>query len=191
MSRQTKLPSWWDRELDDSQKPIRQDVRQAANSIWSRACTQVYKILGDRTEAPDLFEKAVQDVSLYLDKINEPPTNPGGLLLHAVRRLARRVAWRRDRVRAVGGLTDLPNLPAEWNAAERLDRKIFVEELLEVLRPESQGVLRLRLQGLSWDEIGEMFQVDAAILQKRFWRDVRRAHLRLLREAEERRAEKS
>ena len=191
MSRPTKLPSWWDREADDSQKPIRQDVRQAARDIWSRVCAQVHRILGDRTEAPELFERAIQDVSLYLDKINEPPTNPGGLLLVAVRRLARRVAWRRDRVRAVGGLTDLPNLPAKWSETESIDRKIFVDELFAVLRPESQGVLRLRLQGLSWDEIGEMFQVDSAILQKRFWRDVRRSHLRLLREAQEHRAGKS
>ena len=186
MSRLTNL-RWWDRELDDEGKPLRPDVRQAADSIWSRACAQVYRILGDRAEAPELFEQAVKETSLYLDKINSPPTNPKGLLFKILRRLAVRIALRRNRVRTVGDLSDLPSLPTELSEAERLERKIFIDELCAVLRPESQGVLRLRLQGLSWEEIGEMFQVDPAVLQKRFWRDVRGSHLRLLQEAQKRR----
>jgi DNA-directed RNA polymerase specialized sigma24 family protein len=175
-----QLPSWWDREFDESRRPIRRDVRQAAIKIWSRVCAQVYKILGDFAEAPELLERSVEKVSLYLDKISEPPTEPSGLLFVAVYRLARRLARRRHRVEAVGNLSDLPDRPAAADLEKRLQRQIFVDELLAELRPESQGALRLRLQGFSWEEIGDMFQIDPATLQKRFWRDVRRAHLHLL-----------
>jgi DNA-directed RNA polymerase specialized sigma24 family protein len=143
-------------------------------------CAQVYKILGDFSEAPELLERSVDEVSLYLDKINQPPTEPGGLLFVAVYRLARRLARRRHRVQAVGNLSDLPDLPTAADLEDRLQRQIFVDELLAKLRPENQGVLRLRLEGFSWEEIGTMFQIDPTVLQKRFWRDVRKVHLHIL-----------
>jgi DNA-directed RNA polymerase specialized sigma24 family protein len=175
-----QLPSWWDREFDESRRPIRRDVRQAAIKVWSRVCAQVYKILGDFSEAPELLERSVEKISIYLDKIHEPPTEPSGLLFVAVYRLARRVARGRHRVQAVGNLSDLPDLPAVADLEDRLQRQIFVDELLAKLRPENQGVLRLRLEGFSWEEIGTMFQIAPAALQKRFWRDVRRVHFHIL-----------
>ena len=175
------LPPWWDRELDESSRPIRRDVREAAVRIWERVCAQVYKVLGDFAEAPELFEESVQRVSLYLDKIGEPPTDPGGLLFVAVYRLARRRALRRERLQSIGGLKELSGVAAPAPSPDSLERRIFVDQILRTLRPESRGILRLRLKGLSWEEIGSMMRVDAPTVQKRFWRDVRRAHLNLLK----------
>jgi len=174
------LPPWWDRELDESSRPIRRDVREAAARIWERVCAQVYKVLGDFAEAPELLEESVQRVSLYLDKIGEPPTDPGGLLFVAVYRLARRRALRRERIQSIGGLKELSNLVAPAVSPDSLERRLFVDQILRTLRPEGRAILRLRLNGLSWDEIAIMMRLEASILQKRFWRDVRRAHLQLL-----------
>ncbi len=176
-----RLPPWWDREVDEASRPIRRDVREAAIGIWGRVCAQIYKLLGDFAEAPELFEESVQRVSLYLDKIDEPPTDPRGLLFVAVYRLARRRALRRERVQAIGGLTELADIPSPPAAEDFIERQIFVDQMLKALRPESRGMLRLRLKGLSWEEIGSMMRVDAPTAQKRFWRDVRRAHLYLLK----------
>jgi DNA-directed RNA polymerase specialized sigma24 family protein len=175
------LPPWWDRDRDESSRPIRHDVREAAVSIWERVCAQIYRLLGDFAEAPELLEHAVQRVSLYLDKIEEPPTDPRGLLFVAVYRLARRRALRRERVQAIGGLNELSDLPGMSSPEDSVERRLFVDQILKALRPESRGILRLRLKGFSWDEIGSMMQVGAPTLQKRFWRDVRRAHLHLLK----------
>lgn len=175
------LPPWWDRDVDASSRPIRRDVREAAVRIWERVCARVYKLLGDFAEAPELFEESVQQVSLYLDKIGEPPTDPVGLLFVAVYRLARRRALRRERIQSIGGLKELSRVAAPTPSPDALERRIFVHELLKTLQTESRGILRLRLKGLSWEEIGSMMQVEAATAQKRFWRDVRRAHLYLLK----------
>jgi hypothetical protein len=41
--------------------------------------------------------------------------------------------------------------------------------------------LRLRIAGYDWNEIGRMLGMSASALRQGFWRDVQKAHLRLLR----------
>jgi DNA-directed RNA polymerase specialized sigma24 family protein len=176
-----KRPLWWDREVDKSGRIIRADVRAAAHKVWNQVCVNVRRILGDKSEAPELLEKAIESSSRYLDRYNIPPHDPSGLLLRAVDRLAHPLARRRGRVQAVGSTSELAEIlkAPEWS--EEADRRIFLERLVLGLKDQNRVVLRLRIEGYEWTEIADMLNLDPSVVRKRFWRDIRRAHLQLLR----------
>jgi DNA-directed RNA polymerase specialized sigma24 family protein len=177
----SNTPPWWDREIDDRGKPIRSDVREAAHRVWQQVCVVAENILGDSTDAPELFEKAVVAVSKYLSKQNADPHDPSGLLIVAVHRLARRLARQRGRVQAIGGVSELSERLRAPDWTVQADRSIFLQELVIYLSPENQGILRLRMDDFEWEEIARMRRVAPVTLRSNFWRDVRRAHLKLLR----------
>jgi DNA-directed RNA polymerase specialized sigma24 family protein len=180
MGRSPSISPWWDREFDEHGKPIRTDVREAAQRVWQQVQAEVEKILGDSTDAPELFENAVRAVSTYLGRQNAEPHDPSGLLIVAVHRLGRRLARHRGRVQAIGASSELSERlrAPDWTA--QADRSIFLKELTNHLSPENQGILRLRMDDFEWDEIARMRRVSPRTLRSNFWRDVRRAHLKLL-----------
>ena len=175
MGSSPERPPWWDREVDDSGSTIRTDVREAARRIWGTVCARVRSILGDSSEAPELLEKVVASVSRSLDRNNVAPHDPSGLLIVEVRRSAKRLAGRRRREPAVGGTSELVeslNAP-DWSDA--VDRRIFLERLVRALDEPNRAILRLRVVGYEWNEIGEILKVDPAEARTAFWKDVRRA----------------
>jgi hypothetical protein len=177
-------PPWWDREFDLSGRPIRPDVRTAAIKVWGNVCEVVEKIRGDYAEAQELLEKAVAAISIYLNKNNVGLHDPGGLLVVAVHRAASRLSRREGVVQAAGGTSELSEMLSAPDWVEAADRRLFLQKLVSELQPENRGILRLRIRGLEWQEIGRLLQVDSTLARKRFWKDVRRAHLRLLHGAE-------
>jgi DNA-directed RNA polymerase specialized sigma24 family protein len=176
------LPPWWDRETGDSGVQLRADVRAAAKELWPRIRLEVNRILGDPSEAQELLEKAVQSVSLYLQRRGTESHDPSGLLVLAVYRNARRLARKRGRLHTVGSSTELSEQlrAPEW--VDHVERRIFVEQLVSHLRPENRAILRLRVEEFSWQEIGRMLRLDANTVRKEFWRDVRKVHLQLLQQ---------
>jgi len=181
MGHSSLIPPWWDREHDESGRPIRTDVREAAQRVWQRVCVEVQKVLGDFTDAGELLEKAVAAVSIYLEKQNAEPHDPSKLLIVAVYRLARRLARQRGRVQAIGGVSDLAEILRAPDWIDEADRRITLQKLVSHLSPESQGLLHLRMKGFEWAEIGRMCRGEPAALKLKFWRDVRRAHEAILR----------
>lgn len=173
-------PPWWDREFDLAGRAIRPDVRAAAIRIWKNACEVVEKIRGDSTEAQELLEEAVAAVSIYLNKKNAGPSDSGGLLVVAVHRAASRRSRRERVVRAVGGASELSEMLRAPDWVEAADRRLFLEKLVFRLLPVNRVILRLRLKGFGWEEIGKFLRVDASIARNRFWQDLRMAHLGLL-----------
>src|SRR5438045_2955553 len=86
---------WWDRDIDHAGKPIRPDVRAAAHGIWSRACRQAQSLISDCSQATDLMENTVAQVSRYLDRggVVVFSVQLDGLLMLAFQRaLYRRIA---------------------------------------------------------------------------------------------------
>ena len=58
----------WDRDFGSFGNPIREDIRSAARDLWDHACQQARTFLGDVSDAPELVENCVLQVSHYLDR---------------------------------------------------------------------------------------------------------------------------
>jgi DNA-directed RNA polymerase specialized sigma24 family protein len=175
---------WWDREFDEKTgRLLRPDVREAAHRVWKWVSFKTREILGDPSDAAEVLESSVKTVSRYLDRINVPlhTSDPSGLLALASYRALRRLARRRWRIEFVGGSSELAGILRVPDWRDEMDRRLFLEELAQELDAENRGILRLRIAGYDWKEIAQMLGMTASALRQSFWRDVRKAHLRLLR----------
>lgn len=183
MAQANRLPVWWDRETDhETGRPLREDVRRAAHRVWRWVCAKSREILGDSSEAAEVMEAAVAAICRYLDKKNVVinSTDPSGLLAVAAYRLLRRLAKRRGRVELVGSTSDLAEKLRAPDWRHEIDRQLLIEELAREMDERTRGILRLRMAGYGWNEIGRMLHMTATAVRSAFWRDMRKAHLRLL-----------
>jgi DNA-directed RNA polymerase specialized sigma24 family protein len=183
MARADRLPLWWDRETDgETDRLLREDVRTAAHRVWRWVCVKSREILGDSSDAPEVMEAAVTAICRYLDKKNIAvnSTDLSGLVAVAAYRLLRRAAKKRGRVELVGSTTGLAEKLRAPDWRHETDRQILIEELAREMDERTRGILRLRMAGYGWDEIGRMLHMTATAVRTAFWRDVRKAHLRLL-----------
>lgn len=175
---------WWDRETDeDMGRPFRPDVREAAHRVWKLVSCKTREILGDPGDAAEVLESSVESISRYLDKKHVPlhSADPAGLLIVASYRTLRRLARRQWRIEFVGTSSELAEVLRVPDWRDESDRHLFLEELARALDSKSRSILRLRMAGYDWNEIGRMLGMSASALRQGFWRDVRKAHLRLLR----------
>lgn len=185
-------PLWWDRDTDDETgRPIRPDVREAGHRVWNSVCLKAQQILGDANDAPELLEKSVRAISRYLDKQNILPysNDPSGLLILACHRSLCRIASRRNRIAPVGDGNMMAEMLRAPDWLKEIDRHLFLEELARQLNNESRLILRLRIIGYDWKEIGQMLGLKPPAARQRLWRDVRRAHLTHLRNTEQKKVE--
>lgn len=167
-----KAPSWWGGNIDSAGTPIREDVSDAAQNIWPIVCREVQASLHDTSEAAELLEKSVCQISRYLNKqgAKTRDTNPPGLLLTAVRRALLRKSRKADRVVAVGSGLDTIHSAPSWE--NDLVIEMFFEQLLRRLSPQGGKILTLRRSGYGWKEISEIVQIPTLRLKTRFWREI-------------------
>ena len=179
-----RLPLWWDRDADDQGCSLRADVREAGHRIWESVCGLARRVLGDCGDAPELLEAAIRSISRYLEKKGIPPgsTDPSGLLVLAVYRGALRLARQRNRLEPVGGSSELAHLLRAPDYSNATDARLFLERLSRELSDKSRAILRLRIAGYDWKQIGRTMRISAEAARQSFWRDVRKAHLRLLQD---------
>jgi hypothetical protein len=175
-----QAPPWWDRETDElSGQILRLDVRESARRIWGTACSRAWQFLGDTTDAPELWELSVKAISRYLDKQGVLPFSReiDGLLFLAFDRSVRRLARKRKRIQLLGGANDITELFIAPDWLEETDRRLFLEQLAGSLDAQSRTVLRLRIAGYNWKEIGRILKTAPALARKSFWRGIRKAQL--------------
>ena len=183
-SSESSLP-WWDREIDeDTGRPLRPDVRDSAHRVWKVVSGKAQEILGDSSDAAEVLESSIKSISRYLDKNHVPlhSADPDGLLIIACYRALRRLVRRRWRIELVGTSSDLAEVLGVPDWRDKIDRHLFLEELARALDLKNRGILRLRIAGYDWKEIARILGMGASAVRQGFWRDVRRAHIRLLRE---------
>ena len=143
---------------------------------------QVYQVSGYAADAPELLESAIRKISVYLDKNHIPlhAADPGGLLVLATYRALKRLARRRGQSKSTeqdSALAEVLRAP-DWR--EEVDRRLFLERLGRELDEKTRAILRLRISGAGWKEIARVQQMNVPAVRRNFWRNIRRAYLRLL-----------
>ena len=173
-------PVWWDREFDSSGRQIRADVRAAAHEIWPNACRQARALLGDVSEAPEVMEKVVVQVSRYLDRTGAGlfTQNTTGVLMCAFCRALRRYALRLKRLQLVGGSAELSQLRTAGDWPALVELWLEMERLSRNVSDQTRAMVGLRLRGFDWKEIAGVLQITDTAARTSFWREVRRARLK-------------
>jgi hypothetical protein len=173
-------PVWWDRECDSLGRPIRPDVRAAAHQIWDSACRRVQSLLGDVSEAPELMEKVVAQVSRYLDRAGAGlfTQNTSGVLMCAFCRSLRRYATKLKRLQLVGGSAELAERRTTCNWSALVELWLDLQKLSRDLSRKTRAMLGLRMRGFDWKEIAGVLHMTDTAARTAFWREVRRARLK-------------
>ena len=176
-------PVWWDREFDSSGRQIRADVRAAAHEIWPNACRQARALLGDVSEAPEVMEKVVVQVSRYLDRTGAGlfTQNTTGVLMCAFCRSLRRYAMKLKRLQLVGGSAELAPRRTAQNWSALVELWLDLEKLGRDLSQKTRVMLRLRSTGFDWKEVAGVLHMTDTAARTAFWREVRRARSKSLR----------
>jgi len=165
---------WWDREVDEVGRPIREDVRQAGHEIWAQACQRTRCVLGDAGPAAELMENSVAQVSRYLDRIGATESSGArhGLLLVAFCRGLRRHAAKLNRLELVGGSDELAIRAIDDGSMCQVNACLDLERIVQRLSDTSSAVLVLRAAGFEWKEVAEIFGTSVATIRNRFWREI-------------------
>jgi len=168
--------SWWDRDVDCGGRIIRLDVRHAAHQIWERACWRVRWACGDEADAGWLMESAVERISRYLDKKDLPlfSNDINRLLLRAFSRILGRYTKKLQRLKLMGGISDLPEPESEDDWGERANNYADLTNIFSQLNPRSSTMFSLRLAGFTWREIAQVLKMNEVAVKRSFWREIRR-----------------
>jgi len=174
-------PIWWDRDRDERGNALRSDVREAAKRVWPRLLDLARRALRDpEAEALNILEDVVDTISAYLDAKNVPLHDPGGLLTTAFKRELYRRSREDKKVVNIGDSAELADWLSSSDPASEADQRIFFEEIVQFLKPRNRAILRLRTAGYEWDEIAQMFNMNASTLRNDFWRDVRHSYTEIV-----------
>lgn len=171
------VPVWWDREFDSSGRQIRADVRAAAHEIWPNACRQARCILGDVSDAAELIEQSVAQVSQYLDRAKAEPfsQNTRGILMCAFCRALRRYSMKLKRLHLVGESDELSERVFAPNWAALVNLRLDLEKLGCDLSDRGRKMFGLRSCGYEWKEIADRLHMSETAARTAFWREIRRA----------------
>jgi len=171
-----ETPLWWDRDFDHAGRCIRPDVRTAAHAIWDCACRQAQSLISDCSQAAELMESTVAQVSRYLDRggVVVFSRQIDGLLMVAFRRaLHRRVAKLR-RLETCGGTGELSHRAVDRAWTHQVHAHLELGQIVQLLGQKSRTVLALRYAGYTWKEAAQMLGASVPALRSAFWREVAR-----------------
>jgi hypothetical protein len=168
---------WWDRELDEQGRILRKDVRTAGHEVWDRARACVAVILGDDSEAAQFLEKAVGDISGYLNRQRAKlfSANTGALIMIAIRNALRREAAKRRREKAVGGSEELAVCLSAPDWRNFLEPHLDLQRMTRSFSKLAQEVLELRLEGYRWKQVSQQLGVAVTVAKRSLQRDLSKA----------------
>jgi hypothetical protein len=172
----SEVPLWWDRDIDRTGRPIRPDVRAAAHGIWGCACRRAQSLISDCSQAAELMESSVAQVSRYLDRgsVVVFSREIDGLLMCAFQRALCRRAAKLRRLEAVGGARELSSRAVDRTWSRQIDARLELEQVVRRLCERSRTILALRYAGYTWKEAARLLGSSVPALRSSFWRDVTR-----------------
>jgi DNA-directed RNA polymerase specialized sigma24 family protein len=164
--------------VDRRGRKIDPAVLEAAEVIFSDALEYGRKLLGDPAVVTNALEEVAASVSLTARVQN--PTSPlrgRDLRLYLFRAFLNEVNRQKRKEPTLLGLTEAL---ASWaDPSQALEDKMLLEEFLRLCEPWMQDMALRRMQGFSWDEIGEVYGVSGHAAEARFSHALRQARERL------------
>ena len=173
--------SWWDRDVDSEGKPIRADVRSAARDLWDYACEQARTFLGDASEAPELMETSVLQVSHYLDRRAAPlfERDAGALLVCAFYRGLRRHLSKLRRLELTADVSTLPTPRPGRSCPSKEDCRLDAERVLRKLSDRARQMFEFRKRGYDWEEVAAILNTSDGAARAEYSRELKRLKMKL------------
>jgi DNA-directed RNA polymerase specialized sigma24 family protein len=173
--------SWWDRDVDSEGNPIRADVRSAARDLWDYACEQARTFLGDASEAPELMETSVLQVSRYLDRRAAPlfESDARALLVCAFYRGLRRTVLKLRRLELTADLSTVPTPRPGRSCPSKEDCRLDAEKVLRKLSDRARQMFDFRKDGYDWEEVAAILNTSDGAARAEYSRELKRLKMRL------------
>ena len=163
--------------IDRLGRPIHPGVLTVAQNIARQALSYGEKILGDPAVALNLFEEAAAAVSEAVETRRasaKPPVRD--LRAYLFRVYVRRISQERRRDVTLNHKVELrqeANRPKRTCAEPEV--KLLVDEVMAACDKATQEIVLRRLEGFSWDEIGDRYGISAHAARIRFSKALKRA----------------
>jgi len=173
--------SWWDRDVDSEGNPIRADVRSAGRNLWEHACEQAHTFLGDASEAPELMETSVLQVSHYLDRRATPlfERDAGALLVCAFYRGLRRHLSKLRRLELTADVATLPPPRPGRSCPSKEDCRLDAERVLRKLSDRARRMFEFRKRGYDWEEVAAILNTSDGAARAEYSRELKRLKMKL------------
>ena len=177
----SEVALWWDRDADRAGRPIRPDVRASAHRIWGCASRKAQTATSDSSQAAELMEDTVAQVSRYLDRrcVVVFSREIDGLLMIAFQRALYRHVAKVKRLETVGGSRELSIRAVDRNWNHQVNARLELEQIVRMLCERSRTILALRYAGYTWKEAAQLLGASVPALRSAFWRDVTRVKCEL------------
>ena len=173
--------SWWDRDVDSEGNPIRADVRSAGRNLWEHAREQAHTFLGDASEAPELMETSVLQVSHYLDRRAAPlfERDASALLVCAFYRGLRRHLSKLRRLELTADLSTVPTPRPGRSCPSKEDCRLDAERVLRKLSDRARQMFEFRKGGYDWEEVAAILNTSDGAARAEYSRELKRLKMKL------------
>ena len=163
--------TYWGNGIDSQGRVIREDVRQAAKTMWKAMCRRTRAVLGDDLETSEILERCAGRVSRYLDTRGAIPftQNVNALLFVSFRRELWSVKSRR---RTVVDINECAGHLRDSTWSETIESQLDIQNLIRQLSDRSRTVLYLRRAGYAWREVAAFLSTTVPEVKSSFWREL-------------------
>lgn len=163
--------TYWELDIDSQGRVIREDVKQAARTMWKAMCSRARAVLGDDLEAPEIVERCLGRVSRYLDTRGAAPftQNVNALLFVSFRRELWSV---RSRRKVPVDISTCANHLRDSSWSERIESQLDIQNLIRNLSERNRTILYLRRAGYAWKEVSALLCATVPELKSSFWREL-------------------
>jgi DNA-directed RNA polymerase specialized sigma24 family protein len=152
-------------------------VLSVAQEIGARSVAYAEKLLGDPALAVSFFEQAAATVSEAIEqKRSAGSPSVRNLARYLFRTFIRIVGKAKRKEEALEeSLRKYARTEISWDQAARAETAVLVDEVMASCGKVAREIAFRRLEGFSWKEIGEEFNISAHAAELRFEKSLEQA----------------